>query len=138
MDKEDYIIEDLALAVDDILIVEILEHGKEWVIASEATEDQCEFCRKYKILKVQCGCKKVSYCSDECKIKDLSYHRRKCNLADEEELKEDISFAFTKNSRRGQTGLSNLGNTCFMNSCLQCLSNSTALTEYFITKSYVN
>jgi len=32
----------------------------------------------------------------------------------------------------GLTGLSNLGNTCFMNSGLQCLSNTAELTKYFL------
>lgn len=35
-------------------------------------------------------------------------------------------------AEKGLCGLSNLGNTCFMNSALQCLSNTTALTKYFL------
>lgn len=34
--------------------------------------------------------------------------------------------------RRGVCGLQNLGNTCFMNSSLQCLSNTAALTDYIL------
>uniref|UniRef100_A0A8C7XYA3 Ubiquitin carboxyl-terminal hydrolase n=1 Tax=Oryzias sinensis TaxID=183150 RepID=A0A8C7XYA3_9TELE len=36
----------------------------------------------------------------------------------------------------GLCGLSNLGNTCFMNSALQCLSNAPPLTEYFLDDQY--
>uniref|UniRef100_A0A674BMA9 Ubiquitin carboxyl-terminal hydrolase n=1 Tax=Salmo trutta TaxID=8032 RepID=A0A674BMA9_SALTR len=39
-------------------------------------------------------------------------------------------------SQPGLCGLSNLGNTCFMNSALQCLSNASPLTEYFLDDQY--
>ena len=47
-------------------------------------------------------------------------------------LHENVKDLLKTHASTGVVGMKNLGNTCFMNSSLQCLSNTTPLTDYFL------
>jgi len=48
----------------------------------------------------------------------------------------EIILPMSKYKGKGLCGLINLGNKCFLNSILACLSNTVKLTDYFLSCKY--
>ena len=135
---------------DNFLYFEILENENDTPFIININENYCIFCNK-KIKEksniIYCDESEKclnKYCSPECKNNDkkhINFHVELNkyyiqNITIDKLLNKEISFP--KDSKMGLTGLTNLGNTCYINSSLQCLSNCFQLTKYFLSNLYLD
>ena len=114
---------------------------------NENMEYNCSLCEKIIKEKEKYFCSECYmsiYCGKEC-AENCPYHKKLHNILSTL-LKKQININSLKNenlslnafSHEGRIGLYNLGNTCYINSVVQCLSNTPDLNKYFISNSYKN
>jgi ubiquitin C-terminal hydrolase len=86
--------------------------------------NKCGACRAPHAKSRCMQCLAVHYCNRACQESHWAFHKSKCGSIHED--------------RGGKVGFQNLGNTCFMNSALQCLSHATPLTRHFLSNCFLN
>ncbi|XP_021615796.1 ubiquitin carboxyl-terminal hydrolase 5 isoform X2 [Manihot esculenta] len=105
MHDMDKTLDDANIQMDQDILVEVLNNGNGGLSASKGASRSCSA--------------------------ELSQGQNLTSPAGEVDNTYGVSGVSTRGSSSGLTGLHNLGNTCFMNSAIQCLVHTPEFAKYF-------
>uniref|UniRef100_A0A7S2STD1 ubiquitinyl hydrolase 1 n=1 Tax=Rhizochromulina marina TaxID=1034831 RepID=A0A7S2STD1_9STRA len=104
-----------------------VEHVASAMGALRLSQTFCAACNRTAQSKCK-RCNFVVYCNKHCQASHWKFHKKFCLAG-----VEDPSPKMTPQTRRGFVGLVNLGNSCYMNSAIACLSHVYPITRHFLS-----
>eukprot|EP01038_Epipyxis_sp_PR26KG_P007584 gene7584-10333_t len=111
------------------------------VSSNRSHRHKCHVC--HCISKTRCSkCTSIHYCGKDCQLIHWKYHKFTCKkLQDANSSGKlnivDLRHSILNNScLNGKVGLLNIGNSCYLNSSLQCLSHIAAMSIYFRSQKF--
>ena len=129
----------------DILIIELYENDTAPFLCSKDYDNKglykCFICGSKISFKERYNCERCNYsiyCSKKCSelISPINIIHNKLHEKLKEYQKEVSKSDLSPNKNNNLVGLKNSGNTCFINSSLQCLFHNKDLSNYFLNNLY--